>query len=235
MAWIMQELGAQALPVSSLTDPHILGNLSGADFPVYHFMPHQRMCEGFFMAVLRKPEEPGFRPLYLPPMAEKVKDKKKDRKLGLPVQEILQTCKQWVFYPDNYDWQVTDEGVRALPLTMAPFYHWAQKQRLKIMEAGIHVATLKGKEPVPTHALAVSCAFNKEAFFCQEVDYAQAIAYLRKESIVLPPHAPKGYVLLTYRDAPIGFVKNVGNRANNLYPQEWRIRSTYIPEEFTVL
>jgi hypothetical protein len=23
----------------------------------------------------------------------------------------------------------------------------------------------------------------------------------------------------------------VGNRANNLYPQEWRIRSSYMPED----
>lgn len=30
---------------------------------------------------------------------------------------------------------------------------------------------------------------------------------------------------------PLGFVKNLGNRANNLYPQEWRIRTGYIPEE----
>ena len=25
--------------------------------------------------------------------------------------------------------------------------------------------------------------------------------------------------------------ENIGNRANNLYPQEWRIRSGYLPEE----
>jgi hypothetical protein len=30
-------------------------------------------------------------------------------------------------------------------------------------------------------------------------------------------------------------VKNIGNRANNLYPQEWRIRSGYLPEEIRTL
>ena len=58
-----------------------------------------------------------------------------------------------------------------------------------------------------------------------------AIRYFRKESLVLPADAEKGYVLLTYQQRPIGFVKNLGNRANNLYPQEWRIRSSYNPEE----
>jgi NOL1/NOP2/fmu family ribosome biogenesis protein len=63
------------------------------------------------------------------------------------------------------------------------------------------------------------------------VDWGQAISYLRKEALVLPEGTPKGYVLLTYRNHPIGFVKNLGHRANNLYPQEWRIRSSYTPEE----
>ena len=58
------------------------------------------------------------------------------------------------------------------------------------------------------------------------MDEPQAIAYLRKEAIALPDAASRGIVLLTYRDVPLGFVKNVGNRANNLYPQEWRIRKS---------
>ena len=63
-----------------------------------------------------------------------------------------------------------------------------------------------------------------------EVDYAEAISYLRKEAVVLPPDTPRGFVVLTYRGTPIGFEKNIGNRANNLYPQEWRIKSTHVPD-----
>ena len=81
----------------------------------------------------------------------------------------------------------------------------------------------------------MSAAFNVTAFPQQEVSYEQAVAYLRKETITLSSDAPKGYVLLMYRNQPIGFAKNLANRANNLYPQEWRIRSSYIPEEFKVI
>jgi NOL1/NOP2/fmu family ribosome biogenesis protein len=35
---------------------------------------------------------------------------------------------------------------------------------------------------------------------------------------------PLGLVLMTYEGVPLGFAKNVGNRLNNLYPNEWRIR-----------
>ena len=34
-----------------------------------------------------------------------------------------------------------------------------------------------------------------------------------------------------YDGMPIGFEKNIGNRANNLYPQEWRIKSSHVPDE----
>mgnify|MGYP000912680155 CR=1 FL=1 len=40
-----------------------------------------------------------------------------------------------------------------------------------------------------------------------------------------------GLLGVRYQGLPLGFVKNLGNRANNLYPQEWRIRTGYIPEE----
>ncbi|WP_289300360.1 methyltransferase RsmF C-terminal domain-like protein, partial [Xylanibacter muris] len=31
--------------------------------------------------------------------------------------------------------------------------------------------------------------------------------------------------LLTHAGHPLGFVKNLGSRANNLYPAPWRIRN----------
>ncbi len=62
-----------------------------------------------------------------------------------------------------------------------------------------------------------------------DVDYNQAIQYLRREAIRLAADTPKGIVLITYKHFPLGFAKNIGNRANNLYPKEWAIRSTHIP------
>ena len=238
ISWIMQEFGASVLPVDVPGGCDVIGNLIGSDFPVYHFMQHKVRGEGFFLAVIRKPDEPGFRPFHLPDISsfDKDKKKKKDKKqVSLPVKEILGEVQRWILHPENYYWQVNEDGVRALPLSMASFYLWGKNKGLKILEAGVQVASLKGKEPIPAHPLAMSTQLNTDAFACQEVNYAQAIAYLRKESVVLPPDTPKGYVLLTYRKLPLGFVKNLGNRANNLYPQEWRIRSSYIPGPFNVV
>jgi NOL1/NOP2/fmu family ribosome biogenesis protein len=56
-----------------------------------------------------------------------------------------------------------------------------------------------------------------------DLSLEQALAYLRNEALVLPDVA-QGLVLVTYEQVPLGFVKNVGNHCNNLYPKEWRIR-----------
>ena len=51
----------------------------------------------------------------------------------------------------------------------------------------------------------------------------QALSYLRNEAIVLDD-MPTDVLLMKYQGVPLGFVKNIGNRCNNLYPKEWRIR-----------
>ena len=62
-----------------------------------------------------------------------------------------------------------------------------------------------------------------------DVDFAEALKYLRGEALVLPPDTPRGIVTITYQGQPLGPVKNIGNRANNLYPKAWRIKSTHLP------
>ena len=65
-----------------------------------------------------------------------------------------------------------------------------------------------------------------------DVDFAEALKYLRGEAMVLPPDTPRGIVTITYKGQPLGSVKNIGNRANNLYPKEWRIKTTHVPQEY---
>ena len=68
-----------------------------------------------------------------------------------------------------------------------------------------------------------------QAFLCEgplvELSYDQALSYLRREAIRID--APKGAVTLCYKGMSLGPGKGVGNRINNLYPEAWRIRTTY--------
>lgn len=62
-----------------------------------------------------------------------------------------------------------------------------------------------------------------------DLSYDDAIRYLRHEALHIS--APRGLVVVTYRGLPLGLAKSVGTRLNNLYPSEWRIRTTYNPSE----
>lgn len=106
------------------------------------------------------------------------------------------------------------------------------RQELKVVHAGVTIGELKGKDVIPDHSLAMSTQLNHDGFSCFELTYEQAIAYLRKEAITLDASVPRGYILLTYKNIPLGFAKNIGNRANNLYPQEWRIEAVICPKNF---
>ncbi len=64
-----------------------------------------------------------------------------------------------------------------------------------------------------------------------ELSYAEVLKYLRGEALALPADTPRGIVTITYHGVPIGPVKNIGNRANNLYPKAWRIKTTHLPTE----
>ncbi|MCF2559357.1 hypothetical protein I6E23_05245 [Prevotella brevis] len=68
-----------------------------------------------------------------------------------------------------------------------------------------------------------------------EVNYQQAMAYLRHEAITLGADVPRGMVGICFEGHMLGLAKNIGNRANNLYPKEWKIRTTYIPNEYETI
>lgn len=64
-----------------------------------------------------------------------------------------------------------------------------------------------------------------------DVPYTDALNYLRGEALVLPPDTPRGMVTIGYQGFALGPAKNIGPRANNLYPKPWRIKTTHLPSE----
>lgn len=241
IAWIQQEFGAEVLPVDIESDWHITGNLlAGTDFPVYRFLPHRTKGEGFFLAALRKPfsGDEGF--CAKNAAANSFKNLKKKNKKGggtsLSVisKEHLTVAASWLNHSNDFELSSNGANLSAFSKAYANELTVLQ-QSLRIVLAGLPLGEVKGKDLIPDHALAMSCVLKPDVFPMEEIGYEQAIAYLRKEAISLSETAPRGYLLVTYRDVPLGFVKNIGNRANNLYPQEWRIRSGYMPEEIRTL
>lgn len=94
-----------------------------------------------------------------------------------------------------------------------------------ILDAGVEIGEVKGKDIIPSVGLALNIALDRDVFQEVEVNRETALAYLKREPVTLPADTPAGFVLLTYDRLPLGFVKNLGNRTNNLYPKEWRVHS----------
>ena len=96
-------------------------------------------------------------------------------------------------------------------------------KHLKPLRAGVNEGEWKGKDFVPDLDWALSISFDRSRYPEAPVDKQTALHYLHKDTIVLED-APLGYNVLTYRGVPLGFVKNLGRRCNNLHPQSRRIR-----------
>ena len=94
---------------------------------------------------------------------------------------------------------------------------------LHVLASGCAVGAMKGKDLVPDADMALSIALRDNAFASVEVDRKTALSYLHRDAIVLS-EAPRGFVLVRFEGVPLGFVKNLGNRCNNLHPQGRRIR-----------
>lgn len=175
------------------------------DMRCVRFMPHITRSEGLFFCALRKPGThiaPAF------PAAAAGKQS---------------PCSGWLTDPQRYIWTEEKETVSAVAPALQRLLQKLPR-RARVLLKGLSVATVKGRDLIPTEQLALSTALNRKAFPECALTEADALRYLRRETFQLPEETPKGFILMTFNGLPLGFMKNLGNRANNLYPAEWRIR-----------
>lgn len=226
--WIADHLGADFVEIETNEEWNITGSLIDKK-PVYRFVPGKTKGEGLFVAVLRKRGEyVGALDLQCDKVAKTSKKHRRSNgnsKFEEPVKSIYS---HWL----NGDFSILQrqDKIVAIPSLWLPIYEQAVKY-LHVLHMGVTIGVHKGKNLIPDTSLALSLAVNSGAFPCVDVGYETAINYLRKEAIKLPEGTPSGFVKITYLGYSIGFVKNIGNRANNLYPQEWKIKTTYLSEK----
>ena len=214
--YLVNELGAESIDLNPPTEWNIHTAINTATHG-YHFFPHRTRGEGLFLAVVRKPDDEPLRTI-------KSSSKKKAQK-EKPIQ-IPAEVKDWIANSKSVKFITNADNISAISAEYSDEIE-ILRDNLRVIYCGCDVATAKGKDMIPSHALALSTSINSDAFSTCEVDYATAIAFLRGETINVD--APRGYVLVKYNGMTLGFVKNLGNRANNLYPKEWRIKSSHIP------
>jgi len=175
----------------------------------YRFYPHKTDGEGFYLCCFEKTEEENSTSAI---KAAKYSDDKKMLTLAAP----------WLREDHNCFLYQYKEQLFAIPATCMDLFLFLQK-RLHVRKAGIKLGDLARNELIPDHALALSTIYNP-AIERVDLNKEQAIAFLRKELFEID-QLTKGWLLCFYNDLPIGWIKSLGNRFNNYYPKEWRIRS----------
>lgn len=174
----------------------------------YRFYPHRVKGEGFFLSAMRKvgsEDETTFRS----------KEKQK------PLKEV-EKLRDWLQQADSFHYFSRPEGIRIIPLQYALDLD-RLAQHLYIVQAGTLLGSFKHEKFIPDHALGLSNHLNKIQVAQISVDLEEALQFLRKETQALP-QAPMGYALLVYNELGLGWINGLGNRVNNLYPTNWRIR-----------
>ena len=180
----------------------------------YRFFPHQVEGEGFFITVLKRPDsastqEPGRIKDFKHPVLKVIGDREGealDKELGFD-----QTGKYYLLN-DSY-FRINKD-----------FYRYFEKiaQALSLRYFGVELGKKQKNEWIPSPEWALS-TLPKNGFAQVELSHDQALEFLRKNEQSFDG-LPKGWILFTYQHLPLGWGKNLGNRLNNYYPKEWRIR-----------
>ena len=216
VAYMAETLGAEPLAIDVDNRWGIHGAVKGS-YPCYRFLPHLVRGEGLFMCVMRKPDDE--------PVKNIMRQKKK---LGNRPKGVAAPGEVKAWLTGEYSFATFDDHVVAFPCEFADDLP-ALAKSLRLLHDGTLVGVRKGRNIVPAQQLAWSVDYAKQAFATCEVDYATAINFLQRQTLAVD--APRGYVLLMHRGVPLGFINNLGTRANNLYPKEYRILSQHIPDQ----
>ena len=209
LKWLQEQAGFESIRINLQAEWKVEEVENNGVF-AYRFLPHRVKGEGFFIALLRKTEtQTAFR---FP---------KKGRPGADKLPSALLPVKNWVA-PGNFDFLFHRDTAVLFP------QQWndelkAVQQFLKVVDFGLPIAELKGKNIAPNHFLSLSPLLKNGSFETTTLELDEALKFLRKEEVKAESCNP-GWQLACFRGVPLGFIKNIGNRANNYFPTEWRIR-----------
>ena len=204
--WAASELGAEVM-APAIDGQGVLKTNCG-----FSLIPGLVPGEGQYCAALKKTGGPDYGSGKLQVRARNVKEP------VLP-KNIASGIRDWFNEPVT----LALKGDMIIAVPEALELEIKQLDYLHPLLRGTAAGQLKGKDIVPDADLALSIIFARGVFPEAELTKEQALAFLHKDTLTLNG-AERGFVLVTYCGHPLGFVKNLGNRCNNLHPQNRRIR-----------
>ena len=175
----------------------------------YGFYPDKVRGEGFFISAIRKTgKQEAFHIKY-------------QKNNGMrPDKNDIKVAEEWTGFSKERLLKSAD-GVMSVSCGIDDYYNLYRN--LKIVKAGTKVFVVKNKSYLPSHELALSNQLKPGVFPDTGIELSDALSYMRRDNFNLF-NAPIGWNLVRYKGINLGFVNNLGNRVNNYFPVEWRIR-----------
>lgn len=175
----------------------------------WYCYPHKMKTEGFYFVLLKKTESPEVG------LSGKKTGKKKMREEKRDHPELIKGIVH-----SEYSIHYYREQFYAFPTVVLETGKLIL-DKLRCLKWGVRLGGGEGKKFIPDHewgmAVHVPADFPKI-----NLDEKTALRYLKGEAIQID--GPKGWVLVSFKEKVLGFGKNLGNRMNNYYPKEYRIR-----------
>lgn len=181
-------------------------------FQTFRFFPHKLTGEGMFMAVAMKAGEPSSR--CRTPKAKRQAITRVDKKSS----EVLS---RWVDSPEQMRFFAAGEmlyGCREEHYSAIE----ALSGVLAVIYSGVAMGQIFKGSLKPDAALAFYVGLRRDEVECRELDRMQSLQFLRKQDLQAEWFS-QGINLVVCEGLPLGFVKRVGGRVNNMYPNSLRI------------
>jgi len=177
-----------------------------------YFIPGETESEGFYCCLLRKKECSHSK--------KKFKTAKRNMiSSTLFKNDFIEKSEHCYFEENKHYFAMTPSSFEVMSCIDKGLY-WVKK--------GVDLGTIQKKGLQPEIDLALSLEFDLR-YYSVDLTKNQALAYLHGDTFSLD--GKLGYMVMTYEGIKLGFIKHLGNRFNNLYTKEWRIRMN-IPPEF---
>ena len=94
---------------------------------------------------------------------------------------------------------------------------------LRPLRDGLVKGEMKGRDFIPSADWALSIDPPFDRYPSVELDRETSLRFLHRDGIFIEGQ-PEGYLMVCFEGHPLGFVKNIGRRWNNLHPLARRIR-----------
>ena len=179
----------------------------------FRFMPHRAEGEGFFAAIARKSSNAG---------GKSRNPKSRKTIFSAPDKKSVAELERWVKEPKQMKWAAINDTYYGYYSSHAGDMR-VLAESMTVIHSGVCMGQIFKGKLKPEHSLAMFTGLNTSAIPMVEVGRDMALDYLRRSDIGVTEQMVEGINLLCYEGLPLGWIKRVGNRSNNLYPNSLRI------------